>query len=239
MKKTICIMMTVFIILSVFSSCNNNKTVDEETTAGDEETTTEEFTVKDIEDEFSKEYDEEEIKEEHTTLKESKTPGKTDRNDGVNKRPESTTTKTENVTSGKTETTTKAEQTTKAEPVTTETTTVSGTDTDKPYSCGCKNHHCKSPEDHEFVTYLENKGCPFCGSHSCPSFYALDEWGNMCYDCTKCPKYDEKKDPCIYCQHCGRRCGNGDNGTCVRFTEDIVCPICGKFVPAGTCHTHN
>jgi len=57
------------------------------------------------------------------------------------------------------------------------------------YSCGCKNHHCQSKEDHEFVIYLENKGCDICGSHSCPSFYALDEWGQQCYDISKCPQY--------------------------------------------------
>ena len=55
---------------------------------------------------------------------------------------------------------------------------------------------------------------------------------------TKCPKYKEEKDPAVYCEHCGRECGLGDNGTCVRFTVDTECPICGKMVLAKTCHTH-
>lgn len=113
-----------------------------------------------------------------------------------------------------------------------------GNDDVHEYSCGVKGHHCESAETHSFIVSLEKKGCPMCGSHSCKSFYSVDEWGNACYDITQCPEYSVKKDPCEYCQTCGKKVGNGDNGTCVRFTVDTTCPICGKTVKAKTCHTH-
>lgn len=152
----------------------------------------------------------------------------THRRENTTKKPESTTKKQEVTTTKKTEPTTakKPATTTKPEPVS------------KPYSCGCKNHHCTTKEEHAFIKSLEEKGCSICGSHSCRSFYVLDEWGQPCYDITKCPKYSEKKDPANYCEHCGKEIGLGDNGTCVRFTVDTKCPICGKKVPAKTCHTH-
>ena len=106
------------------------------------------------------------------------------------------------------------------------------------YSCGMKNHSCSTIQEHEFLCELESKGCPVCGSHSCVSFYAKDEWGNWCYDITKCPDYSKQKDPTEYCEHCGKKIGLGDDGTCVRFTVDTECPICGKLVKAKTCHTH-
>ena len=42
------------------------------------------------------------------------------------------------------------------------------------YSSGTPLHRCSGPEAHAFVCGLEQKGCCYCGSHSCPSFYALD-----------------------------------------------------------------
>lgn len=113
-----------------------------------------------------------------------------------------------------------------------------GNDDINEYSCGVKGHHCESAETHSFIVSLEKKGCPYCNSHSCKSFYTVDEWGNACYDETKCPKYSAKNDPNEYCQDCGKKIGNGDNDTCVRFTVDTTCPICGKTVKAKTCHTH-
>ena len=113
-----------------------------------------------------------------------------------------------------------------------------GNDSVKEYSCGTKGHHCDSKETHNFIVSLEKKGCPYCSSHSCKSFYTVDEWGNACYDASKCESYSAKNDPCEYCQECGKKCGIGDNGTCVRFTVDTVCPECGKSVKAKTCHSH-
>ena len=113
-----------------------------------------------------------------------------------------------------------------------------GNDSVNEYSCGSAKHHCDSKETHNFIVSLEKKGCPYCGSHSCKSFYTVDEWGNACYDASKCESYSAKNDPCEYCQECGKKCGIGDNGTCVRFTVDTVCPECGKSVKAKTCHSH-
>lgn len=114
----------------------------------------------------------------------------------------------------------------------------SGNDSVTEYSCGSKGHHCDSKETHEFIVSLENKGCPYCGSHSCKSFYTYDEWGNACYDPTKCESYNAKSDPCEYCQECGKKVGTGSGDTCVRFTVDTKCPECGKTVKGKTCHSH-
>ena len=124
------------------------------------------------------------------------------------------------------------------EPTTEKPVTTTKQDVSKAYSCGNSRHHCKTPEDHAFITSLEAKGCPTCGSHSCKSFYCTDQWGNPSYNQSKCPQYGVKDDPLVYCSTCGKKVGTGDKGTCVRFTVDTVCPICHKEVPARTCHSH-
>ncbi len=105
------------------------------------------------------------------------------------------------------------------------------------YSCGAENHHCSNEFTHATVVNLELEGCPTCGSHSCPSFYALDEWGNTLYTPSKCSDYDKKTDPVHYCQTCGKPAGNGRNGTCVFYVADTSCSECGEEVKAWTCHT--
>ena len=85
---------------------------------------------------------------------------------------------------------------------------------------------------------MELEGCEYCGSHSCPSFYAVNEWGFTRYTPSKCPQYDVKKDALEYCQACGRKNGNGDNNTCQKWIVDFTCPICGELVKANKCHTH-
>ncbi len=106
-----------------------------------------------------------------------------------------------------------------------------------PYSCGTPNHKCNSPESHAFIANLEITGCEYCGSHSCPSFYGTDEWGNSGLFPKLCPKYDIRKDPLYYCQDCGKKVGDGTNGTCVQFINACKCPLCGADVPARTCHS--
>ena len=123
-------------------------------------------------------------------------------------------------------------------PTTEKPVTTTKQDVSKAYSCGNSRHHCKTPEDHAFITSLEAKGCPTCGSHTCKSFYCTDQWGNPSYNQKKCPQYGVKDDPLVYCSTCGKKVGTGDNGTCVRFTVDTVCPICHKEVAARTCHSH-
>lgn len=108
---------------------------------------------------------------------------------------------------------------------------------EEPYNCGTPGHHCAGPEDHAHILNLEKEGCPYCGKKDCPSFYAVDEWGNACYTQSKCPKYDVHKDPVFYCQECGKKCGDGANGTCVQFVNACNCPNCGEWVEAWTCHT--
>lgn len=115
-----------------------------------------------------------------------------------------------------------------------EDTTHSGNTT---YSCGTDGHHCDGPETHAYIMNLELKGCSHCGSHNCPSFYAVDEWGNTCYDPSQCPQYDVHNDPVHYCQKCGKACGDGRNGTCVQFVSACHCPNCGEPVDRRTCHS--
>ena len=105
-----------------------------------------------------------------------------------------------------------------------------------PYCCGVAGHHCEGPETHSYICELEQKGCEYCGSHNCPSFYAVDQWGQGCYTPSKCPKYDVHADPVYYCQTCHKPCGDGRNGTCVQFVVACACPNCGEQVPAWTCH---
>ena len=105
------------------------------------------------------------------------------------------------------------------------------------YNCGTANHKCSSPESHAFIANLEITGCEYCGSHSCPSFYGTDEWGNSGLFPKLCPKYDIKKDPLYYCQDCDKKVGDGTNGTCVQFINACKCPLCGADVPARTCHS--
>lgn len=112
------------------------------------------------------------------------------------------------------------------------------TPTPTTYSCGVAGHHCHGQATHNFIVSLEQKGCEHCGSHSCPSFYTTDEWGQACVDVTKCPEYNKKNDPLYYCQDCGKKVGNGSNGTCIMFTIDTVCDACGESVSARTCHSH-
>lgn len=115
---------------------------------------------------------------------------------------------------------------------------IGGDDNTQNYSCGCENHHCVNAENHAYILNLELEGCPYCGSHSCPSFYATDEWGATCYTPSKCPEYKDTEDPTEYCQKCGRKNGNGDNDTCQRYIIDTICPICGELIKANECHTH-
>ena len=105
------------------------------------------------------------------------------------------------------------------------------------YDCGTDGHHCDGPETHAYIMNLELKGCPYCGSHSCPSFYAVDEWGNTCYTPSQCPGYDIHEDPVHYCQRCGKACGDGTNGTCVQYVNACNCPSCGEHVDSRACHT--
>jgi hypothetical protein len=92
-------------------------------------------------------------------------------------------------------------------------------------------------ETNAFIENLKAQGCPYCGSHTCASFFAKDQWGNLCYNPSKCPNYDITKDPVYYCQTCHKKCGDGANGTCVHFIKACNCPNCGEYVEARTCHT--
>lgn len=238
-RKIICIALCILTVVTIFAACGKKEKPLTDETVTTEESTTEEKTTKEpiIIEEPGKEtekHTEKETtkKEEPTTKKPETTTTKPYTPPSTTKAPEKkpeTTTKKPETTTQKQESTTKKPEPTTTKPATTEP---------KAYSCGSKNHHCSSKEEHTFIVSLEEKGCTICGSHSCKSFYALDEWGNPCYDITRCPKYSEKKDPANYCEHCGKEVGLGDNGTCVRFTVDTKCPICGKNVSAKTCHTH-
>ena len=103
------------------------------------------------------------------------------------------------------------------------------------YSCGSPNHVCKSESEHLMVCDMEKYGCPYCGSHSCPSFYATDRYGSAAIDFSLCPKYDERTDPAKFCQTCGMPRGLGLDH-CTHLTKSMNCPLCGEWVEAGACH---
>ena len=106
------------------------------------------------------------------------------------------------------------------------------------YDCGCANHHCQNADFHASLINRELEGCPYCGSHSCPSFYAVNEWGYTKYDATLCPKYNADKDDALVCPDCGRSMWSPDNPTgCFRYLQDTQCE-CGELVPGNTCHHH-
>lgn len=106
------------------------------------------------------------------------------------------------------------------------------------YNCGCANHHCQNADFHASLLNRELDGCPYCGSHSCASFYATNEWGYTCYDATRCPQYNSQKDSEKVCPDCGRPMWSADNPTgCFRYLQDTECE-CGEFVPGNTCHHH-
>lgn len=100
------------------------------------------------------------------------------------------------------------------------------------YNCNTANHNCQTPEYHAYVLNLELQGCPYCGSHSCISFYPQEGWRPSI-----CPQYDIKKDPAIYCQVCGRKGGDGRNNTCARYLTSKNCPYCNVWIESRTCHT--
>lgn len=66
-------------------------------------------------------------------------------------------------------------------------------------------------------------------------YYELrpDEWVQLPYPV-------EKEEITDRCEHCGKIRGDGTNNTCLRYSltdGDILCPECGKNIPAKTCHT--
>jgi len=136
-----------------------------------------------------------------------------------------------------------AQPETKKTPVTDSTETqsptivIGGGDTNEKYSCGVAGHHCEGPETHAYISNLELEGCKYCGSHTCPSFYGTDAWGNAQYTPSLCPKYSVTQDPLNYCQQCGKPTGDGKNGTCVHYIQECDCPNCGKHVGSRECHT--
>lgn len=159
-------------------------------------------------------------------------PDETDGSDGQTQPP--ATEKTE--TAARPVTSAQPRETESPAPESTGGITIGGTQSE-PYSCGVAGHHCEGPETHAYISNLELEGCKYCGSHSCASFYAQDEWGNACCTPSKCPAYDVHNDPVYYCQECGMKCGDGSNGTCVQFVNADNCPGCGEYVEAWTCHT--
>lgn len=69
--------------------------------------------------------------------------------------------------------------------------------------------------------------CRYCHEFPCPAEEEED-----------CPQYDEKFDPGVTCQDCGKPWGDGTNGTCISWPfASVNCPTCGEFVQQDTCHS--
>ncbi|MFI3141675.1 MAG: fibronectin type III domain-containing protein [Clostridia bacterium] len=126
-----------------------------------------------------------------------------------------TTAATTHVTS----TTAAATTTTKATTTTQKATTTAATTTSSTVSA--------------FVEARREAGCTICGSKTCPSLYATNQWGDACVDGSLCPEYAST----LYCSVCGKLEGDGSNNTCRQCIMDTTCPLCGELVIANTCHT--
>lgn len=109
------------------------------------------------------------------------------------------------------------------------------------YFCGNPKHSCRNVQEHEAMLAIEERGCPYCGRHDCPSFYATDKHGNQEFDFSLCPKYKAQDDPTKYCPYCGKSVivdtNHPPENACWRWPSDANCPYCGGFVPANTCHS--
>lgn len=77
---------------------------------------------------------------------------------------------------------------------------------------------------------LLDAGMPESLAKKSTSTYAINSW-----------KADVNrangKVPTFNCSECGKLAGSGTHGTCVRFTTDGPCPVCGEYVTAKTCHS--
>lgn len=109
----------------------------------------------------------------------------------------------------------------------------------KDYDCGFEGHACKGENAHNALMERIAEGCPYCGKHDCPSFFALNSTLFTEYDPYACPEYDEHKDPTKYCQKCGLpKSSAAESGEkcCFSFNVDGNCDRCGKPVKANECH---
>lgn len=106
------------------------------------------------------------------------------------------------------------------------------------YHCGYDKHHCQNAGYHASLLNRELEGCPYCGSHSCISFYERNEWGYTEYNPKVCPQYNAKEDPAEYCPDCKLKKWSPNNPTgCFRYLQDTQCE-CGELVSGNTCHHH-
>lgn len=105
------------------------------------------------------------------------------------------------------------------------------------YSCGVENHYCSSDKDHEDMLKEMALGCKYCGETDCAAFYARGTDGFTRTDWTKCPNYDERNNPAVYCQECGLpKEGKTGDKICVTVNREVDCPVCKKHLYPGQCH---
>lgn len=105
------------------------------------------------------------------------------------------------------------------------------------YSCGWANHVCCDEASHNWLLAHE---CGTCGKTDCPANFVLDPVTLYTQpDYTKCPEYEDRKDPSKYCQECGlKEAGFAEPGEecCRRATKDKACSWCGEMRKANECH---
>lgn len=108
----------------------------------------------------------------------------------------------------------------------------------KGYFCGVERHTCRTESEHETLLEEMERGCEYCGKSDCDSFFVVDPQTLFTkIDCTKCPEYDEHKNPALYCQACGLPLGGASGDVvCNKFKCDATCDYCGKELKAYECH---
>lgn len=78
---------------------------------------------------------------------------------------------------------------------------------------------------------MKDVDCPNCGKHV---------QVRTCHTCNEATPVPAPTPAINICRHCGKKMGNGTNGTCIRYSligTNMPCPNCGETIPARTCHS--
>lgn len=258
MKKALTLILTLALILTIFTSCTNTDV--ETTTDPAIETSTEEVVTDETTTEVEETTEEEPVGE--TTTEEETTEKEVE--ETTTKTPETTTKKQETTTKEK-ETTTKKEETTTKKPVETTTQKKEETTTKKQETTTeagpLKEEAIPEPtskEEEEDINFLgdgstnpKRAGLIYDGAGRLSSYDKILE-GDVYYEYDKngvehikTKPYSKGNEPePDRCKYCGKETKPYDGkhygcyyGYCSHFLFANDCPDCGEYVPAHTCHT--
>lgn len=257
MKKALTLILTLALILTIFTSCTNTDV--ETTTDPAIETSTEKKVTDETTTEVEETTEEEPVGE--TTTEEETTEKEVE--ETTTKTPETTTKKQETTTKEK-ENTTKKEETTTKKPVETTTQKKEETTTKKQETTTeagpLKEEATPEPtsrveeEDLSWMdgpTSKKRAGLIYDGAGRLSSYDKISE-GEKYYEYDKNGNRQLKEKPYSKgnepepdrCKYCGKETKPYDGkhygsyyGYCDRYMTNMNCPECGVFVKSNTCHT--